>query len=86
MTISGIIYPKCLKNEKDIKITKVGLAAEAAELEDAEAVEVDVLKGAEATEVNDLKGAEATEVNDLKDTAAVSNAAIDEKQYIAIGR
>ncbi|WP_304103225.1 hypothetical protein [Phascolarctobacterium succinatutens] len=64
MTISGIIYPKCLKNEKDIKITKVGLEAEAAELEDAEAVEV----------------------NDLKDTAAVSNAAIDEKQYIAIGR
>lgn len=64
MTISGIIYPKCLKNEKDIKITKVGLEAEAAELEDAE----------------------ATEVNDLKDTAAVSNAAIDEKQYIAIGR
>lgn len=64
MTISGIIYPKCLKNEKDIKITKVGLEAEAAELEDAEAVEVDV----------------------LKDTAAVSNAAIDEKQYIAIGR
>lgn len=62
MTISGIIYPKCLKNEKDIKITKVGLEAEAAELEDAEAVEVDVLKGAEATEVND--------------TAAVSNAAI----------
>lgn len=53
MTISGIIYPKCLKNEKDIKITKVGLEAEAAELEDA---------------------------------AAVSNAAIDEKQYIAIGR
>ena len=64
MTISGIIYTKCLKNEKDIKITKVGLEAEAAELEDAE----------------------ATEVNDLKDTAAVSNAAIDEKQYIAIGR
>ena len=64
MTISGIIYPKCLKNEKDIKITKVGLEAEAAELEDAEAVEV----------------------NDLKDTAAVSNAAIDEKQYIAIRR
>lgn len=64
MTISGIIYPKCLKNEKDIKITKVGLEAEEAELEDAEAVEV----------------------NDLKDTAAVSNAAIDEKQYIAIGR
>lgn len=64
MTISGIIYPKCLKNEKDIKITKVGLEEEAAELEDAEAVEV----------------------NDLKDTAAVSNAAIDEKQYIAIGR
>lgn len=64
MTISGIIYPKCLKNEKDIKITKVGLEAEVAELEDAEAVEV----------------------NDLKDTAAVSNAAIDEKQYIAIGR
>lgn len=64
MTISGIIYPKCLKNEKDIKITKVGLEAEAAELEDAEAVEV----------------------NDLKDTAAVSNAAIDEKQYIATGR
>ena len=28
MTISGIIYPKCLKNEKDIKITKVGLEAE----------------------------------------------------------
>ena len=73
MTISGIIYPKCLKNEKDIKITKVGLEAE--ELEDAEAVEVEV-----------LKGAEATEVNDLKDTAAVSNAAIDEKQYLAIGR
>lgn len=72
MTISGIIYPKCLKNEKDIKITKVGLEAE---VEDAEAVEVEV-----------LKGAEATEVNDLKDTAAVSNAAIDEKQYIAIGR
>ena len=72
MTISGIIYPKCLKNEKDIKITKVGLAAE---LEDAEAGEVEV-----------LKGTEATEVNDLKDTAAVSNAAIDEKQYIAIGR
>ncbi len=48
MTISGIIYPKCLKNEKDIKITK--------------------------------------EVNDLKNTEAVSNAAIDEKQYIAIGR
>lgn len=64
MTISGIIYPKCLKNEKDIKITKVGLEAEAAELEDAEAVEV----------------------NGLKDTEAVSNAAIDEKQYIAIGR
>lgn len=75
MTISGIIYPKCLKNGKDIKITKVGLKAEEAELEDAEAVEVEV-----------LKGAEATEVNDLKDTAAVSNAAIDEKQYIAIGR
>ena len=72
MTISGIIYPKCLKNEKHIKITKVGLEAE---VEDAEAVEVEV-----------LKGAEATEVNDLKDTAAVSNAAIDEKQYIAIGR
>ena len=53
MTISGIIYPKCLKNEKDIKITKVGLEAEEAELEDAEAVEVEVLKGAEATEVND---------------------------------
>ena len=35
MTISGIIYPKCLKNEKYIKITKVGLEAEAAELEDA---------------------------------------------------
>ena len=64
MTISGIIYPKCLKNEKDIKITKVGLEAEEAELGDAEAVEVEVLKGAEA----------------------VSNAAIDEKQYIAIGR
>ena len=63
------------KNEKDIKITKVGLEAEAAELEDAEAGEVEV-----------LKGTEATEVNDLKDTAAVSNAAIDEKQYIAIGR
>lgn len=78
MTISGIMYPKCLKNEKDIKITKVGLEAEAAELEDAEAVEV--------VEVDVLKGAEATEVNDLKDTAAVSNAAIDEKQYIAIGR
>lgn len=75
MTISGIIYPKRLKNEKDIKITKVGLEAEVAELEDAEAVEIQV-----------LKGAEATEVNDLKDTAAVSNAAIDEKQYIAIGR
>ena len=75
MTISGIIYPKCLKNEKDIKITKVDLEAEAAELEDAEAVAVEV-----------LKGAEATEVNDLKDTEAVSNAAIDEKQYIAIGR
>lgn len=75
MTISGIIYPKCLKNEKGIKITKVGLEAEAAELEDAEAVEVEV-----------LKGAEETEVNDLKNTEAVSNAAIDEKQYIAIGR
>lgn len=75
MTISGIIYQKCLKNEKDIKITKVGLEAEAAELEDAEAVEVEV-----------LKGAEETEVNDLKNTEAVSNAAIDEKQYIAIGR
>lgn len=75
MTISGIIYPKYLKNEKDIKITKVGLEAEEAELEDAEAVEVEV-----------LKGAEATEVNDLKNTEAVSNAAIDEKQYIAIGR
>lgn len=64
MTISGIIYPKCLKNEKDIKITKVGLEAEAAELEDAE----------------------ATEVNDLKYTEANSDATIDEKQYIAIGR
>ena len=62
MTISGIIYPKCLKNEKDIKITKVGL--DAAELEDAE----------------------ATEVNDLKYTEANSDATIDEKQYIAIGR
>lgn len=75
MTISGIIYPKCLKNEKDIKITKVGLEAEAAELEDAEAVKVEV-----------LKGAEATEVNDIKDTGAVNDAAIDERQYIAIGR
>lgn len=75
MTISGIIYPKCLKNEKDIKITKVGLEAEAAELEDAEAVKVEI-----------LKGAEATEVNDIKDTGAVSDAAIDERQYIAIGR
>lgn len=75
MTISGIIYPKCLKNEKDIKITKVGLEAEAAELEDAEAVKVEL-----------LKGAEATEVNDIKDTEAVSDAAIDERQYIAIGR
>lgn len=64
MTISGIIYPKCLKNEKDIKITKVGLDAEAAGLEDAE----------------------ATEVNDLKYTEANSDATIDEKQYIAIGR
>lgn len=61
--------------KKNIKITKVGLEAEEAELEDAEAVEVEV-----------LKGAEATEVNDLKNTEAVSNAAIDEKQYIAIGR
>ena len=75
MTISGIIYPKCLKNEKDIKITKVGLEAEEAELEDAEAVEVEV-----------LKGAEAKEVKDIKDTGAVSDAAIDERQYIAIGR
>ena len=75
MTISGIIYPKCLKNEKDIKITKVGLEAEEAELEDAEAVKVEL-----------LKGAEATEVNDIKDTEAVSDAAIDERQYIAIGR
>ena len=75
MTISGIIYPKCLKNEKDIKITKVGLDAEAAELEDAE-----------ATEVNDLKYTEATEVNDLKYTEANRDATIDEKQYIAIGR
>lgn len=75
MTISGIIYPKCLKNEKDIKITKVGLEAGAAELEDAEAVKVEV-----------LKGAEAKEVKDIKDTGAVSDAAIDERQYIAIGR
>lgn len=71
MTISGIIYPKCLKNEKDIKITKVGLEAEAAELEDAEAVEVESLKD---------------EVADTEDTEAVSEATNDEKQYIAIGR
>ena len=69
------LHLQSTKNEKDIKITKVGLEAEAAELEDAEAVEVEV-----------LKGAEETEVNDLKNTEAVSNAAIDEKQYIAIGR
>ena len=71
MTISGIIYPKCLKNEKNIKITKVGLEAEAAELEDAEAVEVESLKD---------------EVADTEDTEAVSEATNDEKQYIAIGR
>ena len=68
MTISGIIYPKCLKNEKDIKITKVGLEAE---VEDAEAVEVESLKD---------------EVADTEDTEAVSEATNDEKQYIAIGR
>lgn len=71
MTISGIIYPKCLKNEKDIKITKVGLEAEAAELENTEAVEVESLKD---------------EVADTEDTEAVSEATNDEKQYIAIGR
>lgn len=76
MTISGIIYPKCLKNEKDIKVTKVGLEAEAADLKDSEAASDFALR----------KPQEDFEDAGLKDAEAASDVAADENQYIAIRR
>lgn len=76
MTISGIIYPKCLKNEKDIKVTKVGLETEAADLKDSGA----------AGDVTLRKPQEDYKDADLKYTEAASDVAADENQYIAVRR